>query len=60
MKMILNMNNERTILFQIQDLYTRASLCKNYFYPATIKSYNVYVARRQMCATQTELTTPSD
>ena len=35
-----------TIFSQNEDLGIRANLCKNIFYPATIKNYNEAVAMR--------------
>ena len=54
MNMTLNMNNGRSRFFQIQDHNTRANLCKNNCYSATIKNDNGAVAMRFFCETRTE------
>ena len=42
------MNIGRVKFFQIKDLNTRASLCKNNFYPDSIKNDNGAVATRNI------------
>ena len=47
MNMILNLKIGREIFFHIQDRNTRADLCKNSFYPSTIKNDNKTNAMRK-------------
>ena len=46
--MTLNMNNGRVRFFRIQDINTQANLCKNSFYPESIKNDNETVATRKI------------
>ena len=51
MNMKLKMNHRHTRFFQIKDHNTQANLCKNIFYPESIKNDNGAVAMRIFCAT---------
>ena len=49
--MKLSIKNGRIILFKIEELNTRANLCRKYFYPASTKNRHGGVTTKKECAT---------